>query len=298
MRQLEQGVDERVRLPVRLEHPLAGVGHVDARRGEQVAHLGRVAQVGALAAGGVAQTRRVALAADPLRRPSSSSGRAAGGGGDEVLGRPAVDRQPVALELEAQHGRRGLGVCGGHGPRSEVPQLLLLAGGQLGQGRGDGPEPGSEVAQDGSRTSGRRYPSGRTAASGSAAVPAGGRAAVEEVEQVVPGRLRRAVRVQPVRARPDAREIGPPAAVQEPVDLRDVPASLDPYAGGDERPKCVCRGGDQPPRVLLVLQLRRPPDHGREVADDHRSARLARSDGGAAADDHQGEHDPHPTRRR
>jgi hypothetical protein len=43
--------------------------------------------------------------------------------------------------------------------------------------------------------------------------------------------------------------------------------------------------------MLPLLDLRGVPEHVRQVADDDRAARLVRSDGGAPADDHQGEHD-------
>ena len=231
--------------------------------------------------------RGVALGPD-ARRVRSSSGRRAGGGRDEVLGGRAVDRQPVALELEAEDGRGGLGVRGGDGPGPEVPQLLLLAGGQLGQGRGDGPEPAlrrrpGRVEDVRAQVPVQAYRGIRVGS-----VPTGGRAAVEEVEQVVPGRLRRAVRIEPVGARPDSGQVGPPAAVQEPVDLGDVPAPLDPHARGDQRLERRRRRTRPATAGALELDVGGVRDHRRQVTDDDRSARLARSHGGAVADDHQG----------
>ena len=239
----------------------------------------------------------VPLAADPpglLLVVRAGAGR----GGDELLGRPAVDRQAVPLQLEAEHRGGGLGVCGGDGPRAELAEGLLLAGSELGQGRGNGAEP---RLRDGPRRVEDVRSQVAVGADGGVRVgryPGAGRAGVDEVEEVVAGGLGGAGRVQPVRGGPDAAEIGPPAAVQEPVDLGDVPAALDAYAGAHERPERVRRGGDQPARMLPLLEVRGVPDHVRQVADDDRPARLARSDGGAPADDHQGEHDPHPTRHR
>ena len=68
-----------------------------------------------------------------------------------------------------------------------------------------------------------------------AALRAGRRSTVDEVEEVVAGRFRDALRVQPVRRRPHPSQVGPPAAVQDPVHLRDVPAPLDMDAGADQR---------------------------------------------------------------
>ena len=108
---VEQRVDERVHVPVRLEHPLAGVRHVDARRrracSRTCAGLRRSVR---LAPGRVAQHEGVALAAAPP--PSASVGRPRPGGvGDELLGaRRGRSGSPSRSQLEAQQGRRRLGV--------------------------------------------------------------------------------------------------------------------------------------------------------------------------------------------
>jgi hypothetical protein len=173
----------------------------------------------------------------------------------------------------------------------------VLAGGELGQRRGHGPEP---RLRDGPGRVEDVRAQVAVGADGGVRVSGvvGRRTAVQEVEQVVPGGVGRPIRVQPVRGRPDPAEVRPPAAVEDPVDLGDVPGPLHPHSGGDERPECIPGRGDQPARMLALLELRGVPDRHREVADDDGPAWLARSDGGAPADDHQGEHDPHPTRRR
>ena len=82
----QQRVHQRVGAAERLQPPRPGVRHDDPRRGEQLPHLRRVAQVGALAAGGVGQDGGVALAADRAGRASSSRRAGPGGGEDELLG--------------------------------------------------------------------------------------------------------------------------------------------------------------------------------------------------------------------
>ena len=104
---VEQGVDQRVHRAVGLEHPLAGVRHVDAHGVEQLEHLGRVAQVGRLPAGHVAQHQRVAGAPGGELLGVRVVGRGPDGVGEQLLGARPVDGQPVAAQLEAQHrGRR------------------------------------------------------------------------------------------------------------------------------------------------------------------------------------------------
>ena len=101
----QEGVDEWVRVPVGLEEPGPGTGHVDPDGREQVADLGWIAKVGPLAPGSVAQDHAVAQRADP-RRVRIVLGSWSSRGPDEVLGRVTVNGQAVALELQAED-RRG-----------------------------------------------------------------------------------------------------------------------------------------------------------------------------------------------
>jgi hypothetical protein len=212
-----------------------------------------------------------------------------------VLHGGPVHRQPVALELEAQHGRSGLGVGGGEGPRAELGERPLLQCGDLEQCGGQGAEPRFGLRPRRLEGVRAQVAVGSDGVVRVALVGARVRIAVKEGEEVVARRLGRARGVEAVQGRPHRPEVRPPAAVEDPVDLRDVPAPLDLDAGQDQRDEPRPRGRHQPAGVLALLERRGVADHGGDVADDHRVARHGGPDGGPVADDDQGEHGTHPT---
>ncbi len=236
----QQRLDEGVDRAVGLEHPLARVRHVDADRGEQLTHLGRVAQVRGLASGGEPQDLRVTN--PPGCRLVGVGGRPRSGGTrDQRLGGLAVDGQPAALQLQAeQRGRRLRVHRRGQAHRGRCRSIVLSMCGLQG-GAGPGFKVG-RVAQPGLVVA-AQVPGTVDQCVGSERRGLGG-----ELEEVTGWRCWDGVGGDAVRGRPAHAGGRAPPAVEEAVRLRDVPGPRERDAGLDQRCRGIRRGPPDPPR--------------------------------------------------
>ena len=280
---VEQGGHHRVGAAERLHPPGPGVGHVDADPGEQLAHLGRVAQVDVLGAGH--QRADDVVAGGPA---GDRRGRVGRPRPDPLLDEPGrrrrVERQPADAELHGEQLGRGLG------PRRQQGQVRRRGGpagvGQLDQ-RGLVAVPDGERGPRPARRRGHRRRAGLGPARPQVPVRAhrvvgvgrvalvGAPAAGEQVE--LPG-PRPAQRVEAGRGRPHQRRVTVRAAVQQPVGRRHVPGRRHPQPGPH-----------QPLRVA-----RRPPDQPRPQLLEHPAYRLDAVAG--TRHQHRAERQPHAVR--
>ena len=245
----KQGVDDRVRAPVGSEDALARRRDLDPHRREHGPHLGRVAQVRALASRDVAEDVAVPLPTG-VGRVGLARRATPRGPGDDPLGGMPVDREAVALELDAQHRRRRLRVARPDHERAEGRGPLTLSG-RAGRGRlGPGEEPAGGAEPLPVDRIGAQMPVGaderlvrrRRAGLG------------REGEEVATPGSGDGLERDPVRRGPGHPGSGSPAAGEQPVDLGDVPAARDAHAREDERSRVLLRLPPHPAGATLALQ--------------------------------------------
>ncbi len=251
---LEQRRDQRMGLAQGPQPPGPGVGHVHPDRGQQRLDLGRAAQVGGGPGGRVPQhvgvprgpvPGRLGLVAGP--RPDEP--------GQYLPGRGPAHRQAVGRQFRAQQFGRGLRVRGGpgHGPAVQPGQRVLLE-----QGRRPGQlgPPGQPL---------RAVPP-VTAGPLGADVPARADrlvrvAAVALGEQVRWPAGRQRGQLAGVQPGPGQGRVRPPAAEQQPVHGRDVPARGHPDLVGGQGGGRFTRP-DHPAGAQLLVD---PGHHGGQV---------------------------------